>query len=92
MAIRRHKSPINRSILIGCGALIVVLSLMLSLYTRMAFSNALYDQYGARLRDVVTAVEHCTDADDLRTCIETGVSSPKRDELQKLIKPLCRRF
>jgi len=85
MAIRKHKSPINRSILIGCGALTVVLSLMLSLYTRMAFSNALYDQYGARLRDVVTAMEHCTDADDLRECIQTGVSSPKRDELQKII-------
>ncbi|MBE7004492.1 MAG: EAL domain-containing protein [Ruminococcaceae bacterium] len=84
-AHKQHKSPINRSILIGCGGLIVVLSLLLSLHTRSAFSNALYEQYNARLRDVITAVEHCADADDLRECIQKGESSPKRDELQKTI-------
>ncbi len=85
MSVRKHKSPISRSILIGCGGMIVVLSLLLSIQTRVAFTNALYDQYEARLRDVVTAVERSTDAEDLRECIRTGTSSPKRDELQKLI-------
>ncbi|MBE7004070.1 MAG: hypothetical protein E7425_07270, partial [Ruminococcaceae bacterium] len=84
-ARKQHKSPINRSILIGCGGLIVVLSLLLSLYTRSAFEKALYDQYDARLRNVVTAVERSADADDLRVCIQNAESSPKRDELQKLI-------
>lgn len=39
----KHKSPINRSIIIGCAALIVALSLLLSLQTRMGFSYALYE-------------------------------------------------
>jgi diguanylate cyclase (GGDEF)-like protein len=79
----KHKSPINRSIIIGCAALIVALSLLLSLQTRMSFSDALYEQYDARLKNVLMSVEHETDVDDLRECIESGVSSPKRDELQQ---------
>ncbi|MBQ9459152.1 MAG: hypothetical protein IJU66_04385, partial [Oscillospiraceae bacterium] len=82
---KSHKSPINRSILIGCAGLIIALSLMLSFHTRVAFSGALYEQYNARLRDVVTAVERSADADDLRECIKRKESSPKRDALQKLI-------
>lgn len=92
MMTKKRKSPINRSILIGCGALIIVLSLLLSLETRAAFTNALYDQYETRLRDVVTAVERSADADDLQECIRTGVSSPKRDELQKMINVLMDDF
>ena len=85
MSIRKHKSPINRSILVGCTGLILVLSLLLSLQTRTAFTTAIMHQYDARLRDVVSAVERSTDADDLRECIRNATSSPKRDELQKLI-------
>ncbi len=82
---RQHKSPITRSILIGCGGLILALSLLLSIQTKREFNNALFDQYDARLRDVVTAVERSADADDLRWCIENVTSSPKRDELQQMI-------
>ncbi len=82
---KQHKSPITRSIVIGCGGLILALSLLLSVETRTAFRNALYEQYQARLRDVVTAVERSADADDLRWCIEHAESSPKRDELQRMI-------
>ena len=85
MTGRKNKSPINRSILIGCAGLIIVLGLLLSLQTRAMFSRALYDQYKTRLREVVTAVENCVDADDLRECIRSGTSSPQRDELQQLI-------
>ena len=84
-APKKHKSPINRSIAIGSAGLIIALSLLLSFQTRVAFSDALYDQYEARLKDVVSAVERSADVDDLRECIKTGVSSPKRDELQKMI-------
>lgn len=81
----KHKSPINRSIIIGCAVLIVVLSLLLSYQTYVGTAGALYEQYEARLRDIVINVEHETDADDLRECIARGESSPKRDELQKRI-------
>ncbi len=84
-AQKRRKSPIFRSILIGCGGLTIVLSVLLSIQTYFSFSSALYDQYNARLRDVVIAVERSADADDLRECIENKISSPKRDELQRLI-------
>ncbi len=81
--MKKYKSPINRSILIGCSALILVLSLLLSLQTYRSVSNAMYEQYNARLRDVATSVTHLTDADDLQQCLQTGVSSPKRDALQQ---------
>ncbi|MBO4914942.1 MAG: EAL domain-containing protein, partial [Oscillospiraceae bacterium] len=85
MFVSKHKSPINRSIIIGCTALITVLSIVLSLQTRMGISKALYKQYNARLLDVITNVEHQADIDDLRECIENARSSPKRDELQQSI-------
>ncbi len=77
------KNPINRSILFGCMVFIMILSLLLSIYTHLAFSNALYAQYQARLRDVITYAEGCVDVDDLYECVRTGVSSEKRDTLQQ---------
>ena len=85
-------SPINRSIVLGCAVLIIVLSLILSIQTNYAFTDALYDQYNARLRDVVTFLEHNTDADDLRECIQNVTSSPKRDELQRLVNQMVDDF
>lgn len=83
VASRKNRSPITRSILIGCGGLIAALSLLLALQTRSGFSDALYEQYRARLGDVVAFVEREVDGDDLRACIESGISSPQRDELQE---------
>ena len=82
---QKKKSPINRSIIIGCTALTVVLSLLLAYQTYVGVSNALYSQYNARLRDVIVSLEHETDVDDLRECMRTRTSSPKRDELQRRI-------
>ncbi|MBQ9458454.1 MAG: EAL domain-containing protein [Oscillospiraceae bacterium] len=79
----KHKSPIKQSIALGCVLLTLALSVLLALQTRGALSDAITEQYQARLRDVLTSVQHETDADDLRTCIETGESSPRRDELQQ---------
>ncbi len=81
----KYKSPINRSITLGCAALIVILSILLAVQAYVGISNALYAQYDSRLRDVVISLERDVDVDDLRECIRTVSSSPKRDELQRRI-------
>ncbi len=84
----KYKSPINRSIMSGCAFMIVVLSILLAVQSYYSISGALYSQYNARLSDVVISLEHNTDADDLRECMRTRTSSPKRDALQQLINQM----
>ncbi len=84
----KHKSPINRSIMLGCTGLIAVLSVLLSLQIYHAISAAMYEQYDSRLRDAVVSLEHNTDADDLRECMRGRTSSPKRDELQRRVNQM----
>ncbi len=83
---------INRGIVTVCAVFFVCLCALLSAQTWFSSSGALYGQYEARLRDVVTFVETCADADDLAACIETRATSEKYDALQSTINEMVDDF
>jgi len=88
----KYKRPIRRTLLVGCILFLVLLGLLFSCVTLILSRRTLYRQYDTRLRHVVEYVEKNTDADDLRECIRTGVSSPARDALQELLNGMVDPF
>ncbi len=85
---KRVKRPIRRSLLIVMISMFAVLCILLSIIASVFFSKALYAQFDSKLTGVITYVENNIDADDLKTCIDTGVTSAKYDETQQLLNKL----
>ena len=86
------RRPIHRSLLIGYIIFTLLLCLILSFEAYFLFSSALYDHYDEKLREVISHVEYVIDADDMRECMRTGVSSPKRDDLQQRLNHMVDDF
>ena len=58
-------------------SILLCLCVALSAQSWFVFSAALYQRYNQKLENVLTFVEHQTDAVDLDRCINTGVMSAK---------------
>lgn len=83
--MRTKKKSIQRSLIFGSLACMLVLCLCLSVSAYFLFSSALYARHRDTLAHVLTHVENQTDADDLRECLKTGVPSEKYAQLQKFL-------
>ena len=82
---RTVKKPIGRSLLFTMLVMFAILCALIFFVLRWLFSEALYDQFDSKLTGAVTYIENNTDADDLKTCLETGKTSEKYDELQAFL-------
>ena len=60
----------------------LIIGIIVSVIVYSITKNILFDEYGKKLSNAAKYIENNADADDLRECINTGVSSQKRDELQ----------
>lgn len=80
-----YKRPMQRSLLLTCSAFMLLMCVVLSVRTYVAFTSWFYGQYNANLAHVIAGVEHIVDVDDLQECIRTGVPSPEFDRLQAIL-------
>lgn len=81
----QYKSPIRRTLLIGCGIFIAALCVMMLVASYLQFSKSLYSEYQARMGDAVTYVETQLDVDDLQECFETGTASATYNKEQQFL-------
>lgn len=77
------KKPIHRTMLRYGIFFLVILCILISAQSYAVLRSVLTQRYNAHTENVLEYIEHITDVDDLQECIKTGVSSPKRDELQR---------
>ena len=82
------KWPIRGSLLIIMIGMFGVLCVLIYFLSSVFFSSALYAQYDSKLTGVVTYIEHNVDADDMKTCIQTGQHSEKYDETQLFLNKM----
>ena len=76
------KHPMWRGLLIAILAMILISGALVALLLRWHFSRSLYEQFDSKISSAITYIEHNIDADDMKQCLETGVTSEKYDELQ----------
>ena len=88
----RPKKSIQKGLILGSLASMLILSLCLSITSYLLISSALYDRHKASLTDVLTYVEHRADADDLRACIESETPSEAYAQLQLLLNGMVDDF
>ena len=88
----RPKKSIQKGLILGGLAAMLVLSLCLSITSYLLISSALYDRHKASLTDVLTYVEHQTNVDDLRACIDSGTPSEDYASLQQLLNEMVTDF
>ncbi len=89
---RRIRKPIRRSVLTGFLMFFAILSIALLVISYLFISASLYSRYESKMANVITYVEHSVDADDLRTCIETGQRSEKYEQLQAMLNVIVDDF
>lgn len=78
----QQKRPLKRSIVIGCLALLAVLSAALGALSYFTCQSMLYERYENYMKNVLTYVSSLIDVDDLETCIRTGEKSEAYLQLQ----------
>ena len=71
------KRPIGRGLLIAFLVMLVISSVIVFVLFRWHFSRSLYAQFNSKLTGAITYIENNTDADDLKQCLKTGVTSEK---------------
>lgn len=79
------KRPMQRVLIIGCMAFVLVLSGALSFLSYRTFSSWYYGRYKSELAHVIRNVRDAVDIDDLQECVRTGVPSQKFNELQQFL-------
>lgn len=79
------KRPMQRALIIGCMAFLLLLSGVMSVLSYRTFSSWFYQRYNSELAHVVKNVRDAVDVDDLQQCVRTGVPSQKFDELQRFL-------
>ncbi len=90
--MEKPRKTIQKSVTVGCILSVLLLCVLLSVPCYLLFSSALYRQYDARLGNVLSYVEHRTDADDLRQCIRSGQPSESYRLLEKLLEDVADDF
>ncbi|MCR5135659.1 MAG: sensor domain-containing diguanylate cyclase [Oscillospiraceae bacterium] len=76
----KNRRPLNRSITIGCVVFIIILCVLLSLANLSIYRNYVYSDYRGYITDILALTMDYIDGDDLKSCIETGVESPRYKE------------
>ena len=79
------RKPLNRSILIGTIAFILILCVILGITQLYSDRRMLYARYEAYIESILHYVAADIDADDLAECMRTGVESEKYRALQTLL-------
>ena len=90
--MKEKKRPIQRSMIFGFAAFLLLLCLLLTLQSYLQFSFALYRESQQQLENVIEYVEQHIDMDDLRTCIYTRSTSEKYGQLQELLNGMVDTF
>ena len=81
----KRRRPLNRSILIGTVAFILILCVILGISQLYTDREMLYSRYEAYIESILDYVAAEIDADDLAECMRTGVESEKYHALQTLL-------
>ena len=92
MAMKNHKKPLNHSITKGCVLFIVILCVLLSMTNLSIYKSYVYNDYQGYITDILNYTMSQIDADDLKTCIETGVESEKYKETLLFMDNLIEHF
>ena len=92
MAMKNHKKPLNHSITKGCVFFIVILCVLLSMTNLSIYKSYVYNDYQGYITDILNYTMSQIDADDLKTCIETGVESEKYKETLLFMDNLIEHF
>ena len=82
------KKSIQRSMIVGSVAFLLILCVLLSAMAYFLISSALYTRYRERLTDVITYVERNADAEDLLRCVETGVPTEGYARFERFLNDL----
>jgi len=77
-----YRKSLKRSILAATTAFILLLCVVLSAVEFWSCRKMLFDRYEVQIGSILRYVAADIDGDDLKRCIETGVTSEKYDALQ----------
>ncbi|MBR6917700.1 MAG: GGDEF domain-containing protein, partial [Clostridia bacterium] len=86
------KKPIRRELLIKSMLILLIIGVLTSVLSYFFVSSALYKRYDSQLNNVLTYVDSMADADDLRECLESGVTSEKYNEYQQFLNGFIDKF
>ena len=87
-----NKNSLKKSMLRTGILFLVILCVLISAQNAWTLKTSLDRRNYSHLKDIVTYVEHTTDADDLRECIETLTPSEKYNELQQRLNTMVDDF
>ena len=73
--MKKYRNPLRRSVLIGCGAFIVLLCVTLSALGFVTYYLGMIEKYQTYIGDALELALTEIDGDDLKICIETGEKS-----------------
>ena len=73
--MNRRKSPLNRSITVGCIIFLFLLSIVMSFVNVTLHKRFVYNDYQQYITDILHYTMAHIQADDLKKCIETGKES-----------------
>ncbi len=82
MSEKRIKRPIQRMVITGSIAFVVILIAVLIFASNRLLQKALTDRYEDRFTEILTYTSSIIDVDDLKECIRTGQPSEKYEHLQ----------
>ncbi|MBQ7671208.1 MAG: PAS domain-containing protein [Clostridia bacterium] len=82
------KRPIQRTVLLRGGLLMLLLCILFLGVSYYTFSRTLYRNFNDKLDTVITYVENQADPDDLANCVKTGVKSEKYLQYQKFLNTI----
>lgn len=78
--LKSRKTPLNRSITLGCVLFIVFLCILLCYANLSIYKKYVYDDYKDYISDILNYTMSHIDGDDLEECIKTGEESEKYKE------------
>ncbi len=87
-----YRKTLRRSMLIYGLIFLAILCVLMAAQSGGMLKASLDQRNYAHLRDIVTYVEHTTDADDLRECIRTRTPSEQYNELQERLNRMVDDF
>ena len=83
--MKKYRNPLRRSILLGCGAFVILLCLLLAALGFFIYYQGMMDKYQTYMDDVLRLMMTEIDGEDLKHCIESREKSEKFQQTQDFI-------
>ncbi|MBR3570090.1 MAG: hypothetical protein IKN96_04720, partial [Oscillibacter sp.] len=83
--MKKYRNPLRRSILLGCGAFVVLLCLTLAALGFVIYYQGMVEKYQTYIGDALRLTMTEIDGEDLKDCIESGEKSESFRQTQNFL-------